>query len=288
MGADDLVWQDAIGLARLIPEGTVSAVEVVAAHLDRIEAVGDRVNAFVTVLGEQALHAAARPASGPLGGVPFTVKDSFGTAGVRTTRGSRLFADRVPESDATPVARLRQAGGILLAKTNLPEMSYWTETDNHVAGRSLNPYDPQRTPGGSSGGESAAIASGLSPLGIGSDVAIRARARRRHRDRLDQAHPRQGADDRPLPRRTAPLVAHGPHGPQRARPAPGPVPHGRTRRRRPLHRRTGRRSERGIGDLGTGVVAVRGASTLVTCTLVVPTSTDRSRARCARRAAGTS
>ncbi|MCX4729024.1 amidase [Streptomyces sp. NBC_01306] len=133
------------------------------------------MNAFVTVLGEQALHAAARPASGPLGGVPFTVKDSFDTAGVRTTRGSRLFADRVPESDATPVARLRQAGGILLAKTNLPEMSYWTETDNHVAGRSLNPYDPQRTPGGSSGGESAAIASGLSPLGIGSDVAISVR-----------------------------------------------------------------------------------------------------------------
>ncbi|MFJ3696314.1 amidase family protein [Streptomyces sp. NPDC090052] len=92
------------------------------------------MNAFVTVLGEQALHAAARPASGALGGVPFTVKDSFDTAGVRTTRGSRLFADRVPESDATPVARLRQAGGILLAKTNLPEMSYWTETDNHVAG----------------------------------------------------------------------------------------------------------------------------------------------------------
>ncbi|WP_328390543.1 amidase [Streptomyces sp. NBC_00400] len=175
MEAGDLVWQDATGLARLISEGTVSAVEVVAAHLDRIEAVGDRVNALVTVLGEQALHAAARPVSGPLGGVPFTVKDSFDTAGVRTTRGSRLFADRVPESDATPVARLRQAGGILLAKTNLPEMSYWTETDNHVTGRSLNPYDPQRTPGGSSGGESAAIASGLSPLGIGSDVAISVR-----------------------------------------------------------------------------------------------------------------
>ncbi|MCZ1012441.1 amidase [Streptomyces lydicus] len=175
MEAEDLVWQDATGLAGLISEGTVSAVEVVAAHLDRITAVGDRVNAFVTVLGEQALQAAARPAGGPLGGVPFTVKDSFDTAEVRTTRGSRLFADRVPGRDATPVARLRQAGGILLAKTNLPEMSYWTETDNRVAGRSLNPYDPQRTPGGSSGGESAAIASGLSPLGIGSDVAISVR-----------------------------------------------------------------------------------------------------------------
>ncbi|GAA2067301.1 amidase [Streptomyces albiaxialis] len=171
----DLVWQDAVGLAKLISAGTVSAVEVVTAHLDRIEAVADRVNAFVTVLGEQALHAAARPADGPLGGVPFTVKDSFDTAGVPTTRGSRLFADRVPGTDATPVARLRQAGGILLAKTNLPEMSYWTETDNRLTGRSLNPYDPRRTPGGSSGGESAAIASGLSPLGIGSDVAISVR-----------------------------------------------------------------------------------------------------------------
>ncbi len=175
MEPSDLVWHDAVGLARLIAAGTVSAVEVVAAHLDRIEAVADRVNAFVTVLGEQALHAAARPAGGPLGGVPFTVKDSFDTAGAPTTRGSRLFADRVPDTDATVVARLRQAGGILLAKTNLPEMSYWTETDNRLTGRSLNPYDPQRTPGGSSGGESAAIASGLSPLGIGSDVAISVR-----------------------------------------------------------------------------------------------------------------
>ncbi|MFC6880713.1 MULTISPECIES: amidase [Actinomadura] len=175
MEPNDLVWHDAIGLANLISAGTVSAVEVVAAHLDRIEAVADRVNAFVTVLGEQALHAAARPARGPLSGVPFTVKDSFDTAGAPTTWGSRLFADRVPETDATPVARLRQAGGILLAKTNLPEMSYWTETDNRLTGRSLNPYDPQRTPGGSSGGESAAIASGLSPLGIGSDVAISVR-----------------------------------------------------------------------------------------------------------------
>lgn len=175
MEPSDLVWQDAVGLASLVSAGTVSAVEVVAAHLDRIEAVGDRVNAFVTVLGEQALHAAAQPAGGPLSGVPFTVKDSFDTAGAPTTWGSKLFADRVPETDATPVARLRQAGGILLAKTNLPEMSYWTETDNRLAGRSLNPYDPQRTPGGSSGGESAAIASGLSPLGIGSDVAISVR-----------------------------------------------------------------------------------------------------------------
>ncbi|MEV6446464.1 amidase [Amycolatopsis sp. NPDC051716] len=175
MDTADLVWLDATELARLIAVGEVTAVEVVQAHLDRIEALGERVNAFVTVLGEQALAAAARPRTGPLGGVPFTIKDSFDTEGVRTTRGSSLFADHVPDADATAVARLRAAGGIPLAKTNLPEMSYWTETDNLVAGRSLNPYDPERTPGGSSGGESAAIAAGLSPLGLGSDVAISVR-----------------------------------------------------------------------------------------------------------------
>jgi len=175
MDAGDLVWCDATELARLIEAGEVTAAEVVRAHLDRIEAVGARVGAFVTVLGERALAAAERPVTGPLGGVPFTVKDSFDTAEVRTTRGSLLFTGHVPAEDATAVARLRAAGGIPLGKTNLPEMSYWTETDNLVAGLTRNPYDPGRTPGGSSGGESAAIAAGLSPLGLGSDVAISVR-----------------------------------------------------------------------------------------------------------------
>ncbi len=175
MDIANLVWLDATELARLIAGGEVTAVEVVQAHLDRIEAVGERVNAFVTVLAEQALEAASRSRSGPLASVPFTVKDSFDTAGARTTRGSLLFVDHVPGTDATAVSRLRDAGGIVLGKTNLPEMSYWTETDNRVAGRSLNPYDAERTPGGSSGGESAAIAAGLSPLGLGSDVAISVR-----------------------------------------------------------------------------------------------------------------
>lgn len=171
----DLVWLDATEQGRLIARGEVTAVEVVQAHLDRIEAVDDRVNAFVTVASEQALEAAGRPVPGPLSGVPFTVKDAFDTAGIRTTRGSLLYADHVPTADATAVARLRAAGGIVLAKTNLPEMSYWTETDNRVVGRSLNPYDRERTPGGSSGGESAAIAAGMSPIGLGSDVAISVR-----------------------------------------------------------------------------------------------------------------
>jgi len=175
MDLEDLAWLDATELARLVAAREVTAAEVVRAHLDRIGAAGDRVNAFVTVLGEQALALARRPGTGPLGGVPFTVKDSFDAAGARTTRGSLLFADRVATADATAVARLRAAGGIPLAKTNLPEMSYWTETDNLVTGRTLNPYDPERTPGGSSGGESAAVAAGLSPLGLGSDVAISVR-----------------------------------------------------------------------------------------------------------------
>ncbi|GAA3555630.1 amidase [Amycolatopsis ultiminotia] len=166
------MWLDATELAHLVTTGEVTAVEVVRAHLDRIDSVGDRTNAFVTVLGEQALAEARDPRPGPLSGVPFTIKDAFDTAGVRTTRGSALFTDYRPERDAVAVTRLRDAGGIPLGKTNLPELAVWTETDNLVTGRTRNPYDPDRTPGGSSGGESAAIASGLSPLGLGSDLAI--------------------------------------------------------------------------------------------------------------------
>ncbi|MFE2185842.1 amidase [Streptomyces sp. NPDC059455] len=182
MGESELYYRDASELAALIAERQVSAVEVVRAHLDRIAAVDPKINA-VTVTAERALDAAraadravrAGTALGPLHGVPFTVKDSLDVAGVVTARGSTLFRDRVPAGDATVVARLRAAGGIPLAKTNLPEFSYWTETDNVITGRSLNPWDHERTPGGSSGGESAAIAAGMSPLGLGSDVAISVR-----------------------------------------------------------------------------------------------------------------
>jgi aspartyl-tRNA(Asn)/glutamyl-tRNA(Gln) amidotransferase subunit A len=106
----------------------------------------------------------------PLHGVPFTIKDSFDTAGVRTTRGSRLFADHVPERDAVVISRLVAAGAIPLAKTNLPDFALWWETDNLVFGRTRNPWDLERSAGGSSGGEAAAVAAGLSPLGIGSDL----------------------------------------------------------------------------------------------------------------------
>lgn len=112
---------------------------------------------------------------GPLHGVPFTAKDSIDTAGVLTQRGSPIFKSRTPDRDATSVARMKQAGGILLAKTNLPEFSYWIESDNLLSGRSNNPWDLERTPGGSSGGESAAIAAGMSPIGLGTDLAISVR-----------------------------------------------------------------------------------------------------------------
>ena len=152
------------------------------AHLDRIEAVNPKLNAIVTV-ADGALEAAkaaeaavlAGDELGPLHGVPFTVKDSIDTAGVLTQRGSPIFKGRIPETDATSVARMKKAGAILLAKTNLPEFSYWIETDNLLTGRSNNPWDLERTPGGSSGGESAAIAAGMSPLGLGTDLAISVR-----------------------------------------------------------------------------------------------------------------
>lgn len=176
-------YEDATALARRIATGEVSSREVVQAHLDRIDAVNPRINAIVTLLADEALRAAdASDAAvvrgeplGPLHGVPFTVKDCLDTVGVRTQSGSELLVDNVPDADATAVARMKAAGGILLAKTNLPEFSSSTETDNLVTGRTNNPWNLERTPGGSSGGDSAAIAAGMAPLGIGSDVAISVR-----------------------------------------------------------------------------------------------------------------
>jgi aspartyl-tRNA(Asn)/glutamyl-tRNA(Gln) amidotransferase subunit A len=178
----DIIFSDATKLAELIRTREISPVEVVQAHLDRIEAVNPMINAIVTV-ADGALEAAkaaeaavlAGETLGPLHGVPFTVKDSIDTAGVPTQRGSPIFKGRVPETDATSVARMKGAGGILLAKTNLPEFSYWIESDNLLSGMSNNPWDLERTPGGSSGGESAAIAAGMSPLGLGTDLAISVR-----------------------------------------------------------------------------------------------------------------
>ncbi len=178
----DIIYSDATGLAELIRSRQLSPVEVVQAHLDRIEAVNPKINAIVTVAENALAQARSAEAAvmrgddlGPLHGVPFTVKDSIDTAGVLTQRGSPIFAGRIPQTDAVSVARLKAAGAIVLAKTNLPEFSYSTESDNLLTGRSNNPWNLDRTPGGSSGGESAAIAAGLSPLGLGTDLAISVR-----------------------------------------------------------------------------------------------------------------
>lgn len=178
----ELVSLDATSLAELIRSKEVSPVEVMQAHLDRIHSADPKINAIVT-LADDALDAAkaaeaavlAGKELGPLHGVPFTAKDSIDTAGVLTQRGSPIFKGRLPDTDATSVARMKKAGGVLIAKTNHPEFSFWIETDNLLSGRTRNPWNLDRTPGGSSGGESAAIAAGMSPIGLATDVAISVR-----------------------------------------------------------------------------------------------------------------
>ena len=182
-----LIYSDATKLAELIRTREISPVEVIKAHLDRIDAVNPKVNAIVTI-ADRALESAKEAEAavlrgdelGPLHGVPFTVKDSIDTAKVLTQRGSPIFRGRTPETDATSVARMKKAGGILLAKTNLPEFSYGVESDNLLTGRTNNPWNLDLTPGGSSGGESAAIAAGMSPLGLGTDLAISLRGPAAH------------------------------------------------------------------------------------------------------------
>jgi aspartyl-tRNA(Asn)/glutamyl-tRNA(Gln) amidotransferase subunit A len=180
--SNELFYQDATKLAELIRTKEVSPVEIMQAHLDRLNAVNPKINAIVTVADDALKAAKAAEAAvlsgeelGPLHGVPFTAKDSIDTARVLTQRGSPIFKGRLPDADATSVVRMKKAGGILLAKTNLPEFSYWIESDNLLSGRSNNPWDLTRTPGGSSGGESAAIAAGMSPIGLGTDLAISVR-----------------------------------------------------------------------------------------------------------------
>ena len=164
-------------LAAAIRARERSAAEVVDAHLRRIEAVGPRVNAVVQVDGERALAQARAAdavlargdAAGPLHGVPFTVKDNIEAAGIEMTIGAPERRGVAAERDAIVVARMRAAGAILLGKTNCPTYGGGIETDNEVYGRTSNPYDLDRTPGGSSGGEAAAIAAGCSPCGFGTD-----------------------------------------------------------------------------------------------------------------------
>lgn len=179
MNTQPIYYQDASSLAELIRNREISPVEVLKTLHERINSLTPSINSMVT-LSDHAVREAELAEKmvlsgeklGPFHGVPFTVKDSIDTLNVLTQRGSPIFKGRIPDRDATSVARMKNAGGILLGKTNLPEFSYWIESDNLLSGRTNNPCDLSLTPGGSSGGESAAIAAGLSPIGLGTDLAI--------------------------------------------------------------------------------------------------------------------
>src|SRR2546427_1536696 len=173
-----LAWLPATELAALIRKRQVSPVEVIGAVLDRIDTINPRLNAFVTLTDEQARRqakAAERALMkrgarlGPLHGVPFSVKDLVITRGVRTPFGPPLYRDHGPTEDAPMVERMKAAGGIMLGKTNTPTFGWLGATHNLVFGITRNPWNLERTPGGSSGGASAAAAAGLGPLHIGTD-----------------------------------------------------------------------------------------------------------------------
>ena len=175
--ARGLVFSSAHEVAAAIRDRRVSAVEVVNAYLARIARHNPALNAIVTLNEEGALARASEADAalargefwGPLHGVPVTIKDSFATAGLRTTSGFAPLANYIPAVDATVVARLRAAGAIVLGKTNLPMLVHGFQSDNAIFGRSNNPWDLERTPGGSTGGGAAALAAGLSALEMGSD-----------------------------------------------------------------------------------------------------------------------
>jgi aspartyl-tRNA(Asn)/glutamyl-tRNA(Gln) amidotransferase subunit A len=157
--------------------GDFSPVEVLQSVLQRLDEVNPRLNAVVTLDREGARTAAAaserrwleRAPIGPLDGVPLTVKDNIPVGGLRATWGSRLYADYVPETDELPIARLRDAGTIILGKTNCPEFALQGYTDNLVFGPTRNPWNLELTPGGSSGGAVAAVSAGIGPMAIGTD-----------------------------------------------------------------------------------------------------------------------
>jgi amidase len=174
----EFVFSTASQLAHSIRSREVSSVEVIEAHLDRIRKHNFPLNAIATLNEEQARERAREADAalargeiwGPLHGVPVTIKDSFETEALTTTSSYKPLARYRPRQDATVVARVRAAGAILLAKTNLPELALDIQSASPIFGRANNPWDLERTPGGSTGGGAAAVAAGLSPLEIGSDI----------------------------------------------------------------------------------------------------------------------
>lgn len=175
----DIVFSSTTQLAAAIRAGHVSATEVLEAHLAHIDEYNPALNAIITLDAERA-HERAREADealargqvwGPLHGVPFTLKDAHSTAGMRTTVGFPPLADHVPQEDSTVTARLKEAGGVLIGKTNVPTMLADYQSNNPIFGRTNNPWNVERTSGGSSGGAAAALASGMTPFEIGTDLS---------------------------------------------------------------------------------------------------------------------
>jgi len=172
-----MTWRSALELAGLVRQKEVKPLEVLDAVLARLEALNPTLNAFCLVTGDTA-RVAAREAEiavmkgepiGPLHGVPISIKDVLPTRGLTTTGGSRLYEDFIPEHDALAVGRLRAAGTVIFGKTNTSEFGYKAITENPLFGVTRNPWDTSLTPGGSSGGAAAAVASGIGPLALGTD-----------------------------------------------------------------------------------------------------------------------
>jgi amidase len=176
--SDELCDLTAVELAARIRRKQVSARDVMAAHLARIERVNPKINAIVTLVAERALADAGRAddkqargeALGPLHGLPVAHKDLVNTAGIRTTLGSPLYRDNVPTTDALIVKRIKAAGAITLGKTNTPEFGAGSNTFNPIFGATVNPYNTKKTVGGSSGGAAAALRCGMVPIADGSDT----------------------------------------------------------------------------------------------------------------------
>src|SRR5579863_810125 len=175
----DIVFSSTTQLAAAIRAGHVSATEVLEAHLAQIATHNPALNAIITMDAEHAYEQARKADEalargevwGPLHGVPFTLKDAHATAGMRTTTGFPPLADYVPQEDSPVAARLKKAGGILFGKTNVAMMLADFQSINPIFGRTNNPWNVERTPGGSSGGAAAALAAGMTPFEIGTDLS---------------------------------------------------------------------------------------------------------------------